>query len=115
MKIQKFEDIIAWQRAQDHAVLIYNTFRTLDDSNFKRQIYRAVISISNNIAEGFDRQSNKEFSRFLYIALGSASEVKSMTYLAYRLRYISAKEKERILEKCSEVCRLIQGFIKSIK
>lgn len=115
MKIQKFEDIIAWQRAQDHAILIYKTFKNLNDSNFKRQICSAVVSISNNIAEGYNRQSNKEFGRFLYIALGSASEVKSMTYLAFRLEYISEKEKNTILDKCSEVSRLIQGFIRSLR
>ena len=114
MKIQKFEDIIAWQKAQDHAVLVYNYFKEIRDFNFKNQICKAAVSISNNIAEGFDRQSNKELSRFLYIALGSASEVKSMAYLAFRLQYIQVNEKNKILDQCSEVSRLIQGFIKSI-
>lgn len=115
MKIQKFEDIIAWQRAQDHAVLIYEQFKELRDYSFKNQICKAVVSVSNNIAEGFDRQSNKELSRFLYIALGSASEVKSMIYLAYRLKYIDEGQRKINLEKCSEISRLINGFIRSIK
>ena len=115
MKIQKFEDIIAWQKAQEHAVFIYACFNQLNDYGFKNQICRAVVSISNNIAEGYNRQSNKEFSRFLYIALGSASEVKSMAYLAYRLQYISAIERDKILDKTSEIGRLIQGFIKSLR
>lgn len=115
MKIQKFEDIIAWQKAQDHAVYIYKQFRSLKDFYFRDQVCSAAVSISNNIAEGFDRQSNKELCRFLYIALGSASEVKSMIYLANRLGYISVKEKEDIVGQCSEISRLIQGFIRSIK
>lgn len=115
MKIQKFEDIIAWQKAQDHAVLIYNTFKDSKDFGFKEQICRAVVSISNNIAEGYNRQSDREFGRFLYIALSSASEVNSMVYLAFRLQYISAKERDKILEKGTEVSRIIQGFIRSLK
>lgn len=88
MKVQKFEDLIAWQKAQDLAVDVYAAFGELKDWEFKDQICRAAVSISNNIAEGFGRQSKKEFIRFLYIALGSASEVKSMLYLAIRLNYL---------------------------
>ena len=83
MAIQKFEDIIAWQKAQDFSVIIYSVFGLSKDFGFKDQISRAAISISNNIAEGFDRSSDADFNRFLYIALGSCSEVRSMLYLAY--------------------------------
>lgn len=88
MTITKFEDIIAWQKSQDLAVKIYETFYGINDFGFKNQICRAVVSISNNIAEGFDRSSDADFSRFLYIAIASCSEVKSMIYLANRLNYI---------------------------
>ncbi len=64
MAIQRFEDIIAWQKAQDLAVSIYNYFSKITDYSFKDQICRASISISNNIAEGFDRSSDADFSRF---------------------------------------------------
>ena len=67
MKILKFEDIIAWQKAQDLAINIYTVFGSLKDFGFKGQIYRAAISVSNNIAEGFDRSSDADFSRFLFI------------------------------------------------
>ena len=92
MAIQKFEDIIAWQKAQEFAVEIYTVFKDLRDFSFRDQVCRAVVSISNNIAEGFDRSSNADFSRFLYIAIGSCSEVKSMLYLAVRLKYISNEQ-----------------------
>jgi len=65
MAIQRFEDIIAWQKAQDLAVEIYNVFQTSRDFGFRDQICRAVVSISNNIAEGFDRSSDADFKRFL--------------------------------------------------
>ena len=69
MPIQKFEDVIAWQKSQDLAVKIYHSFNSLKDFGFKDQICRTAVSISNNIAEGFDRSSNADFVRFLYISL----------------------------------------------
>jgi S23 ribosomal protein. len=54
MKIVQFEDILAWQKAQDLTVVVYETFREVKDYSFKDQICRAATSISNNIAEGFD-------------------------------------------------------------
>lgn len=68
MKIDKFEDIIAWQKAGVLTMEIFNMFRNNRDYSFKDQIQRAVISIMNNIAEGFERRTDKEFRNFLYIA-----------------------------------------------
>lgn len=114
MKIQKFEDIIGWQKAQDLAIEIYGKFGSIKNFSFKDQICRAVVSISNNIAEGFDRQSNKEFKRFLHIAKGSCSEVKSMVYLGKRLGYINDFDKQNLLNKCSEISKILRGLIKSL-
>jgi len=82
MKIYPFEDFIAWQCSQNLVVNVYAQFKDKKDWDFKNQICRASVSISNNIAEGFDRSSNAEFRRFLYISLASCSETKSMLYLA---------------------------------
>ncbi len=71
MKINKFEDIIARQKAGQLAIKVYKTFQNCRDYNFVNQIQRAVISIMNNIAEGFERNTNKEFRNFLFIAKGS--------------------------------------------
>ena len=114
MVIQKFEDIIAWQKAQDLAVEIFSEFSELRHFGFRDQVCEAVVSISNNIAEGFDRSSDADFSRFLYIALGSASETKSMLYLAERLKFIKSDRKIQLLEQSDEVSRIIRGLIKSI-
>lgn len=73
-----------------------------------------LFSISNNIAEGFDRMSDREFVRFLYIALGSCSEVKSMLYLSYKLNYLSIEQSENLIDKSNEVGKIIRGLIKSI-
>lgn len=76
MAVKRFEDLIVWQKSQDFSVLIYSQFSDLKDYAFKDQITRASVSISNNIAEGFDRKTNNDFSRFLYIAVSSNSEVR---------------------------------------
>ena len=112
--IQKFEDIIAWQKAQDLAVKVYSSFKDLRDFGFKDQIFRAAVSISNNIAEGFDRSSDADFKRFLYISQGSCSETKSMLYLAERLNYLKKEEKEVLIEQINEISKINHGLIKSI-
>ncbi|MGB0369490.1 MAG: four helix bundle protein [Flavobacteriales bacterium] len=114
MAIQKFEDIIAWQKAQDLAVDVYSTFRNTKDFGFRDQICRATVSISNNIAEGFDRSSNADFSRFLYISIASCSEVRSMVYLASRLDYVSEEKKDNLLFQTTEISKIIRGLIKSL-
>lgn len=98
MKILKFENLIAWQKAQDIAVDVHVSFKELRDWSFKDQICCATVSISNNIPKGFDRQSTKEFIRFLYIALGANSEVKSMPYLAQRLNYLNKTSTDMLIE-----------------
>lgn len=73
MAVQKFEDLVVWQKSQDLGVLIYSLFGENKDFSFRDQIKRASVSISNNIAEGFDRNSNADFTRFLYFSLVSNS------------------------------------------
>ena len=113
MIITKFEDIIAWQKAQELAVMVYAVFDGCKDFSFKNQICRAVVSVSNNIAEGFDRSSDADFVKFLYIAKASCSEVKSMLYLAEKLKFIESSM-GNIMELTKEISRLITGLIKSI-
>lgn len=114
MKIQKFEDIIAWKKAQDFAVNIYKIFGNSKDFGFRDQICRASVSISNNIAEGFDRGSNADFRRFLFFSIGSCSEVKSMLYLAERLNYIDTNSKNKLIGQGDEISKIIRGLIKSL-
>jgi len=113
--IQKFEDIVAWQKAQDLAVEIYKIFTEIRDYGFKDQICRAAVSISNNIAEGFDRSSNAEFIKFLFYSLGSNSEVKSMLFLANKLNYISDEQKNDLINKTEEISKIIRGLKNSMK
>ncbi len=114
MAIQKFEDIIGWQKAQDFAVEIYAVFKELKDYGFKDQICRAVVSISNNIAEGFDRRTDADFARFVYMSIGSCSEVKSMLYLSNRLEYLNNEKTNKLIEQANEISKILRGLIKSL-
>lgn len=114
MAIKCFEDVIAWQKAQDIAVAIYTYFKNSNDWDFRNQICRASVSVSNNIAEGFDRGTKPEFKRFLYIALASNSEVRSMLHLALRLNYINKDIFLELTSQSEEIARIISGLIKSL-
>lgn len=114
MTISKFEDIVAWQKANVLALEVYKTFRQNRDFSFKDQIQRASISIMNNIAEGFERKGDKEFKHFLYIAKGSCGELRSMLHIAKELEYLPNKDFENLYNLSLEVSRLLSGFIKSL-
>ena len=115
MNITRFEDILVWQKAQDIAVKVYNKFSASKDFGFRDQITRATVSISNNIAEGFERRTNLDFKRFLYYALGSNSELRSMLYLSVRLNFISKEESDALIEDSNEISKMLYGLIKSMK
>lgn len=115
MKFERFEDIIAWQKAKDLTVEIYKNFEETKYINFNDQIQRASVSIMNNIAEGFERRTNKEFSQFLFFSKGSAGEVRSMLLLAIELNKISKEEGKRLANMAEEISKIISGLIKSLK
>ncbi len=114
MKIDRFEDILAWQRAKELTNTIYHLFRSNRDFGFRDQIQRASVSIMNNIAEGFERKGNKELKNFLFIAKGSCGEVRSMIYLACDLKYVTSSGRDDLLSKSEEISRLLSGFIKTL-
>lgn len=114
MIIQRFEDIFAWQKAKILTGELRILFNDNRDFTFKDQIFRAALSIMNNIAEGFARDTDKEFKHFLYIARGSAAEVKSMIMLAPDLGYISPSEAEKLSSQTDEISKILSGFIKKL-
>jgi four helix bundle protein len=114
MKIERFEDIIAWQKAKEMAILIYKDFAESKDFGFKDQIQRAGVSVMNNIAEGFERKTNNEFKQFLFIAKGSCGEVRSMLYLAKELNKISESNFNKLFILAEEISKIISGFIKTL-
>lgn len=115
MKITRFEDLDVWKRAARIAVSIYEALETTKDYGFKDQLQRSAVSISNNIAEGFGRQTAKEFINFLFIARGSCNEVRSMLYLATRLNIIDKETADYLINESIEIAKMLYGLVESIK
>jgi len=115
MVAKKFEDLIAWQKAKNLGVLIYTKVPQKPDYSFYDQIKRAGISISNNIAEGFGRNSQKEFKRFIQIAIGSSNEVKSMILLGKEVGILPSDLAKQLDDDTTEVIRILIGLSNRIK
>jgi len=115
--IQKFEDLICWQRARQLANFVFDLTdeKTFKDYDLKRQVRRAAISPMSNIAEGFDRGTRAEFVDALYIAKGEVGEVRSQLIIAFDRRYITKIDLERGLKITDECSRLIQSFADKVK
>jgi len=79
---QKFEDLEIWQESRRLNRIIYASLEDCRDYSFRDQMRRAALSVMNNISEGFERRTPKDFAHFLDLAKGSAGEVRSMTYAA---------------------------------
>lgn len=115
MKIERFEDILAWQKAKELTKNIYTILGQNKDYGFKNQIQRAAISIMNNIAEGFERKSDQEFKQLLYISKGSCGEVRSMLILGQELSYINSVDYTHLLDVTEQIAKLLSNLIKTLK
>jgi four helix bundle protein len=98
-----FEDLRIWQEARKLVKEIYKNFRLCKNYSFCDQIQRATLSIMNNIAEGFGRKTKKDFAHFLDLAKGSSHEVKSMTYAAEDLGYLSCSDATMLREQLTRL------------
>jgi four helix bundle protein len=115
MKIEKFEDLEIWNKAIDLYVEIYALSEKgslSKDFSAKDQLKRATLSISNNIAEGFEYDNNKEFIRFLKYSKGSTGEVRSMLHAFLRTNQITADEHEKLVPIVIQISKNIKGFMK---
>lgn len=113
-RIDRFEEIESWRNAKALCLEIYSLLAANRDFSFNDQLKRASISIMNNIAEGFERQSNKEFKQFLYIAKGSAGEVRSMVLLGKELGYFTEDVSRELEDRVVTISKLIAGLIKRL-
>ncbi|MFZ5451235.1 MAG: four helix bundle protein [Thermodesulfobacteriota bacterium] len=117
-KIDRFEDIEAWQKGRELTKVIYKITDKGDiakDFALKDQLRRASISIMGNIAEGFERAGNKEFKQFLAMAKGSVGEVKSHLYVALDAGTMSQQDFTQLMALANEISRLIAGFLRYLK
>ena len=117
-RINSFEEIEAWKTSRQLIKEIYgvtnqNNFST--DYSLKDQIRRSAVSVSANIAEGFERETTKEFIRFLYISKASCGELRSHLYTALDLNYINQTQFNELKETCISISKMLSKFITYLK
>ncbi|EKD25320.1 MAG: S23 ribosomal protein [uncultured bacterium (gcode 4)] len=118
MKITQFEDMEIWKDAIHLSTLIYQTTNRWEfKKNFwlRDQIRRAANSVSSNIVEGFERQNNNEFIRFLKIAKWSCGEVRNQIYIAFNVWYIEQSNFETFKNTSLILSKKLSWFIKYLE
>ena len=111
--VERFEELVAWQKARKLTQTIYTLTRSgafSKDYGLSNQIQRASVSVMSNIAEGFERRSIAEFHRFLAIAKGSCAEVRSLLYVAVDVGYLAASEFQQVFDDAEETARVLGGL-----
>ena len=116
MKINRFEEIAAWQEARKLVRMVYEVIRKSKefqkDFRLVNQIQDASVSTMSNIAEGFSRKGNKEFMQFLFISKSSASEVQSHLYVALDQGYVAEKDFSEIYKQADLLSKMVSSFVK---
>ena len=116
--VQRFEDLTVWLEAKSLVKAIYlltGKGAAGRDFGFRDQLRRAAVSVMSNIAEGFERGTNKEFVQYLYIAKGSAGEVRSLLWVALEVGYLSASDFKTLSESSLSLARRLSTFIKYLQ
>ena len=118
MTFERFEDIDAWKKSRDLCNRVYELTRQesfRNDYSLQDQVRRSSVSISSNIAEGFERDGRDEFVQFLSMAKGSAGELRNQLYVAKDQEYISESQFEECFSLCTDVSKLLNGLIQYLK
>lgn len=117
-KITRFEEIESWKKSRELTRSIYRISlkeRFFRDFGLRDQIRRAAVSILSNIAEGFERDGDKEFIQFLSLAKGSCGELRAQLYVALDQKYIDEEEFRALTNSATEISRMISGLMKYLK
>ena len=109
----KCERLDVWKRSCRLSVEVYKNFAESRDFGFKDQITRSALSIASNIAEGLEKESNKEKMRFIEIAKGSAAELITQTYIGIEISYIEKKMGMSWVKELNEILRMLSGLKQS--
>jgi len=111
-----FQDLTVWQRARELAAFVYQITMNASfshDPSLRDQMRRAAVSIPSNIAEGDERETDKEAVRSFYIAKGSSAELHTQSLIAHDIGYIDDVQRERLTDSCSEISRMLANLIKA--
>ncbi len=111
----KFEDLKVWQRSSRLCAELYKHFKNLKDFGFRDQITRSALSIPSNISEGLERDSPKDFARFLQYSKGSCGELRTQIYIGMEIGYINQDIGKIWIQETKELSAMLAGLIKSVK
>jgi four helix bundle protein len=111
--IRKFEDLDVWQEAVELTGELYNELKDCRIFSLRDQILRSAISIPSNIAEGYERKSNKEFIQHLYIAKGSCSELRTQLYLCAKMEVLGDENVTLFLERSRNLSAMLMKLIQT--
>ncbi|MEZ6034761.1 MAG: four helix bundle protein [Planctomycetaceae bacterium] len=114
MTFQSFEDLEVWKRACKLAVYTYESLKTSRDFSLRDQMQRDAVSIASNIAEGSER-TEKDFLRFLSIARGSSSELRTQAYISFKIKLIDQQQMNLIVDETKQINRMLTGLAQSIQ
>ena len=117
MGVQKYEDLTVWQKAMSLAVEVYKIIKLLPREEIYAladQMKRAAVSIPSNIAEGQERNSTKDFAKFLYIAKGSKAELETQLMLCVRLEYLTQSQTEVAQGLLSEIGKMLNALTRKL-
>ena len=106
-----FEKLAVWKRSSRLCAEVYKAFKDKRDKGFRDQIIRSALSVPSNIAEGYERNSRKEYVRFLKIAKGSCGELRTQLYIAKELELGERKQLDNFLLESVEISKMLQGLI----
>lgn len=115
--MSSYKDLFVWQKSIQLVTDIYKLTKVFPKDEYYglvSQMQRAAVSIPSNIAEGNERNSNKEFAHFLYIAKGSLAELETQIIIAEKLDYVTGNQITNILSNCQEIGRMINGLLTKI-
>jgi four helix bundle protein len=118
MKLTRFEDLECWKEATSLAIEIYRISGDGEigkDYGFRDQLRRSSVSIASNIAEGKERETSTEFVRFLYIAKGSAGELRTQLYIANQIGYLNGKRYQELSGRLERLSGMLANLIKALK
>jgi four helix bundle protein len=114
MAFQSFEDLEMWQRGCRLAVDVFKTFANCRNFTMQDQVQRATLSIPSNVAEGYERNSDKEFVRFLNIAKGSGGELRTQLYISRRLEFLTKTDFNRLVTDSKEISKMLHGLARAV-
>jgi four helix bundle protein len=110
-----YEDLEVWKRSVDVAVRLYSLLENCRDYGIKDQMLRSAISVPSNVAEGAERDSKRDFVRFLRISKGSAAELRTQLHIAGRAGIASAASCAELKSEVAEISRMLQGLVASLR